>query len=139
MKFLLLAFVSIFAVVSAFAAPAEVTLAVDVALPLGNVSLVRFYERTGAQAPFTYTLAKEVQAASTVTTGSLVVSAVVQVPTDGVLRTYVARTVTASTPLPTAAFVAGAESADSNVATITIAPSGGTGPKANRVTVIKLN
>ena len=142
-RLLLLAFISIFDIACAFAQanPADVTAACDLALPLNGITAVRFYERTGAAAPFTYTLAKEVPVSSAAATGTLVVSAILQVPDDGIPHAYIARTYNGPVPpavLPATNVSYGGESPDSGLILITVKKGATAAPGAHRVINVTL-
>ena len=121
----LLAALAVMLCLPAASAQSTVTLEADIPLPLGTTNTVNFYERTGAAAPFTYVLAVSTSVASAGTTGVVSVRAIVTVPSDGLVHTYIARTATGPAPTtPTNAYVSTAESVDSVAVTVQIRPAG---------------
>ncbi len=133
MKTFLLAFVSIFATAISFAQQAPSEIITEVTLPLAGIVGVNFYEATAAG----NVLVKNIPVASALTTGILTVKCPVAIPVDGLLHTYFARTVKASTPLPAVNFVSGGESKDSNTATALLSLNGvDAGPKNTKILTI---
>ncbi len=116
-------------------APADITVACDLALPLNGITSVRFYERTA-----TVPLLKEVPVTSTGTTGNLTVTTVLQVPDDGAVHSITARSYNGGPApvFPATTVVLGGESPDSAPILVTVKKGATVAPGAFRVTNVQL-